>query len=427
MPDSPTKPNAQPSAEAIGPRPWTCPFCPLLCDDITLAPTGDQRLAAPHTACPRLTDSLARFGPDDASQPPAIDGQATDLESALSRAGEILSNARRPLFGSLATDIAGARALYELAALCGAILDHLHGDALADSNRALQDRGAFFTTLSEVRSRADLVIVFACEPSRRYPRFYERVIGGGREVSVVFVGCDVDQAASAHTSQTESILQGHDPFDTLALWSAHVEGGRPIPVTELIALTERIHAAHYTAFVYEPSSLPAPHAALAIEALQRIVKAINRTVRAGAIALTGDDGALSVNQATTWLSGFPLRTRVAYGLPLEHDSYRYRTERLASRKEIDALLWVSSFAPEPLPDSLDENVPAIILGHPSNRPHARKGPTVFIPVATPGIDSDGHLFRVDTSVVAPLAAARHAGLPSVASIASQLAQARRPQ
>ncbi|SAK90756.1 formylmethanofuran dehydrogenase [Caballeronia ptereochthonis] len=427
MPTFPTKTTIESPARTTGPTHWTCPFCPLLCDDITLAPTGDQRLAAPHIACPRLADSLARFGPQDASQKPTIDGQGTDLASALSQAGEILSNARRPLFGGLATDVAGARALYELAAHCGAILDHLHGDTLADSNRALQDRGAFFTTLSEVRSRADLVIVFACAPSRRYPRFYERVIDEGSATSIVFVGCDIDPAASARTRRTESILQTNDPFDTLALWSAHVEGGRPIPAPELAALTARIDAAKYTAFIYEPSSLPAPHAALAIEALQRIVKAINRTVRAGALALTGDDGALSVNQATTWLSGFPLRTRIAYGLPLDHDSYRYRTETLLNRGEPDALLWVSSFAPEPLPAALDDTVPAIILGHPSTTLPARAGPTVFIPVATPGIDSGGHLFRVDTSVVAPLAAARDAGLPSVATIAAQLAQARRPQ
>jgi formylmethanofuran dehydrogenase subunit B len=418
MPDSPTTSNAQ----AAGANLWTCPFCPLLCDDITLAPTGDQRLAAPHTACTRLEASLAHFGPQDANRHPAIDGQPTDLASALSQAAAILSSARRPLFGGLATDVAGARALYELCAQCGAILDHLHGDTLADSNRALQDRGSFFTTLSEVRSRADLVIVFACRPSQRYPRFYERAIGEGRDVNIVFVGCDIDEAAHA---RAEAILRDTDPFDTLALWSAHVEGGRPIPAPDLVALTERIKAAHYTAFVYEPSAFAGPHAALAIEALQRIVKAINRTARAGALALTGDDGAASVNQAITWLSGFPLRTRVAYGMPLDHDTHRYRTETLLRRGEIDALLWVSSFAPEPLPASLADDVPAIILGHPSTQTPARKGPTVFIPVATPGIDSGGHLFRVDTSVVAPLAAARSVVLPTVASIASQLAQARR--
>ena len=253
--------------------------------------------------------------------------------------------------------------------------------------------------------------------------WWRRNADEGRETKVVFIGCDIDKAANA---QAESILANADPFDTLALWSAVVEGGRPIPTPELVALTERINAAKYTAVIYEPSALPTQHAALAIEALQRIVKAINRTARAGTLALTGDDGAASVNQAITWLSGFPLRTRVAYGLPLDHDAHRYRSETLLQRGEIDALLWVSSYAPEPLPASLDANVPAIILAHPSTAVPARHAPTVFIPVATPGIDSGGHLFRVDTSVVAPLAAARDYALPTVASIASQLAQARRP-
>jgi formylmethanofuran dehydrogenase subunit B len=157
MQASPTSKNA--------PSHWTCPFCPLLCDDISLASNGDQKLAAPHTACPRLTQALARFGPHDSNRTPEIDGHATDPASAITRAADMLKHARRPLFGALATDVAGARALYELAALHGAILDHLHGDTLAEATRAMQDRGAFFTTLSEVRSRADLVIVFACEPS----------------------------------------------------------------------------------------------------------------------------------------------------------------------------------------------------------------------------------------------------------------------
>jgi formylmethanofuran dehydrogenase subunit B len=408
-------------------NPWTCPFCPLLCDDITLARTNDQHLAAPHPPCPRLAEALTHIDPRAASKSPTINTQPTTATSAFAEAERILSAARRPLFGGLATDIAGARALYELAAHCGAILDHLHGDALADSNRALQDRGAFFTTLSEVRSRADLIVVFACEPSRRYPRFYERALAKDRDVTIAFVGCDIDP----HSPHAESILKDADPFDLLALWSAHVEGKRPIPTPELVALTERISKAHYTAFIYEPSTLSTGHAALAIEALQRIVKAINRTARAGALALTGDDGALSVNQAITWLSGFPLRTRVAYGAPLDHDAHRYRTETLLKRNEIDALVWISSFTPEPLPASLDDDVPAIILGHPSTDVPARTGATVFIPVATPGIDSGGHLFRVDTSVVAPLAAARDGALPTVASIATrlatQLAQARRPR
>jgi formylmethanofuran dehydrogenase subunit B len=359
-----------------------------------------------------------------------IDGQRTDSASALARAAAILSRAKRPLFGGLATDVAGARALYELAAHCGAILDHLHGDALAAGTFAMQDRGASFTTLSEVRSRADLLIVFACEPSRRYPRFYERVVDAKRNQHIVFVGCETD---SAFNGQSEAMLTSSDPFDLLAQWSALVEGGRnpadfDRTAGELAVLTERIRAAEYTALVYEPAALPGPHAALAIEALHRIVKAINRTVRAGALALTGDDGALTVNQAVTWLSGFPLRTRVAVGFPLDHDAHRYRTDSLVTRQEIDTLLWVSSFTPEPPPASLHDDVPLIVLGHTATaltELNARHGTTVFIPVATPGVDCGGHLFRVDASVVAPLCAARAASLPTVAQIARELIDTRR--
>jgi formylmethanofuran dehydrogenase subunit B len=174
--------------------------------------------------------------------------------------------------------------------------------------------------------------------------------------------------------------------------------------------------------------LPGPHAALLIEALNRIVKAANRTVRAGCLALGGDDGALTVNQTVTWLSGLPLRTRVSKPVriadtaPLDYDPYRYGTARLLADGEVDALLWVASFAPPAWPQALDPAVPAIVLGHPAlaDAAKVRGAATVFIPVATPGIDSAGHLFRVDGSVVMPLAVARGAALPSVATIAARL-------
>ena len=417
-------------------RDWTCPFCPLLCDDITTIVHGDGALDAPDVDCPRLTHALTWFSEPGTSQP-AIDAQDIDLESALQRAADILKGASRPLFGGLATDVAGARALYPLAAGCGAILDHLHGDAMAASTAALQDRGAFFTTLSEVRARADLLIVFDCQPSLRYPRFYERVLGGTDHArDLIFVGCEVDPAADiVEDSRTHSILKDADPYDILAIWSALTEGrsaasirGDNAIADALADLAGRVSAARYAVVVYEPAELPGPHAALLIEAVNRIVKAANRTTRAGALALGGDDGALSVNQAVTWLSGLPLRTRVsmptrlAHEPPLDHDPHRYRTQRLLAAHEVDALLWIASFQPEPLPPGLADNVPAIVLGHPAMRSMlgARTATTVFIPVATPGVDSGGHLFRVDGSVVAPLSAARATALPTVAAIAARL-------
>ena len=436
----PTSPSAAANVPASSmTRDWTCPFCPLLCDDLVVESHDDTTLAVPNTECPRLAQALACYGGLDAQCRSSVDGYDADLDTALTHAARILSSARRPLFGALTTDVAGARALYTLAAGCGAILDHLHGDALSAATLALQDRGSFFTTLSEVRSRADLLVFFGCQPSRRYPRFYTRALEGTpQERELVFVGCTPDPAAGglAH-ARIETVLPDADPFDTLALWSALGEGREATALHDdgtgaaqaLATLQARIAAARYTVVVYEPAALPGPHAALLVEALNRIVKAANRTARAGCLALGGDDGALTVNQTVTWLSGLPLRTRLcaparaAGTAPLDHDPYRYRTTRLLAEGEIDALLWVASFAPPAWPDALDPDVPAIVLGHPAlaEAAQARGATTVFIPVATPGIDSGGHLFRVDGSVVMPLAAARDAALPTVATIAAQLA------
>ena len=44
---------------------------------------------------------------------------------------------------------------------------------------------------------------------------------------------------------------------------------------------------------------------------------------------------------------------------------------------------------------------------------------VFLPVATPGLDAAGHLFRAD-GVVVPLVAARAADVPGVGRVATGL-------
>ncbi len=454
MPLSPNDPTSASQEAASSPaapgtvHDWTCPFCPLLCDDLTITVQPDGALTALEHDCPRLADALASFGAPQAATA-LIDGASATLDEALQRAAEILGASRRPLFGALATDVAGARALYALAASCGATLDHLHGEAMSAATRVTQDRGSFFATLSEVRTRADLLIFFGCHPSDGYPRFYERVLDAAdfpREFA--FLGCEADPAAMglAH-ARTETVLPHGDPYDIVALWSALALGRLPsalatlrgngaaaAAVTALSSLATKVAAAQYAVLVYEPAALTRGEgesgASLLIEGLQRIVKAINGKTRAATLALGGGDGALTLNQAVTWLSGLPLPLRVPAAaqcdddgaILLEHDARRYRTARLIAERHIDALLWVASLTPEAWPQALAADVPAIILGHPrlAEQAAARGAATVFIPAATPAIDSDGHLFRLDATVVAPLRAARASSLPSIATIATRL-------
>jgi formylmethanofuran dehydrogenase subunit B len=71
-------------------------------------------------------------------------------------------------------------------------------------------------------------------------------------------------------------------------------------------------------------------------------------------------------------------------------------------------------------------LPRVVLGPPGMGPRLRQAgwaaDCVFLPVATPGLNSAGHLFRTD-GVVVPLAAARDDGLPGADRVISALLEA----
>lgn len=411
------------SSRGAAASPWTCPFCPLLCDSFSVDIDADG-FALAGSECSRARSGLSRFGLGRGSAPPQIDGVACDLAAAIAAAARMLAASRQPLFGGLGTDVAGARALYPLACHTGAICDPAGGAALLHGLRALQDRGAFTTTLAEVRSRADLIVCIGSLPIERYPEFLRRcgVGEGGAARIVVLQPASAAPASSggAAVEGVEVVRFDGDLFDAMAMLAACV-AGRAVgdAAGALGPFAARLHAARYAVFAYEAAQLPA-QGALIIEALNRIVSSLNQRTRAAALPLGGGDGASTVNAVFTWLSGLPLRSRAGPS-GLEHEPLRFDATRLLAERAVDALLWIASFGTEPAPPSVD--LPRIVLGHPSFATAVQGSGSVFIPVSTPGIGSAGHLFRTDGSVLMPLRALHDDGLPTVADVLRRLTQA----
>jgi formylmethanofuran dehydrogenase subunit B len=197
----------------------------------------------------------------------------------------------------------------------------------------------------------------------------------------------------------------------------HVRHAPPV----LRALAERLQRARYAVFIGAPAHLPV-HGALVVEAVHRAMERLNRTTRAAALWLDGGNGAATANQVFAWLSGLPLRSR-AGPRGLEHEPLLFGAGRLLDAGAVDVLLWVSAFEAAALPPPC--NVPLIVLGHPAQATACARRDAVFIPVSTPGIGSDGHVFRTDGTVLMPLHALRPDALPSVADVAQRLLHALR--
>jgi formylmethanofuran dehydrogenase subunit B len=402
------------------PSDWTCPFCSLLCDSFALSPAADA-FVLHGSDCPRARAGLAAHAARPAPAA-SIDGVAAPAEQAILEAARRLAQWRQPLFGGLGTDLAGARALFRLAARTGAVCDHADGEALMHGVRALQDRGQFYTTLAEIRARADLVVCVGTQATAHYPEFFRRCGMDAPQSAcrrLVFLGIDPAPDLPA-TLATLHIAGCGDVFADLQQLAALVACA-PCrdPDPELAGLATALREARYAVLVWEAGMLPG-HGALFVELLNRIVATLNRSTRAATFSLGGSDGAYTVQQAFTWLSGLPLRTRCGPA-GLEHEPLRFGGQRLLEDRAVDGLLWIWSFAPDRLPAAMD--LPRIVLGPAGLGARlVQDGAArncVFVPVATPGLNSAGHLFRTD-GVVVPLVPVRDDGLAGVGRVLERL-------
>lgn len=397
----------------------TCPFCGLVCDDLVVAAANNQ-LTVRANGCRIAAQAFSAAAPAGA---PRLGGRKVALGEAIAEAARLLSAARQPLLAGLATDVQGARAAGRLADRLGGVLDHMNSPAAMRNTLVLQDGGWIITTLSEIRNRADLLVVAGTDIVSRFPRFFERCIanretlfGTDRECEVVFLGRGPSGGGSVPELKASVIPcevgRLHEVFGVLrALLAgrrldAAEAGGRPI--SEWRALGERMQSARYGVIAWAAADLDFPHAELTVQALSELVKDLNRTTRFSGIPLGASDGDLTSDSVHLWQTGFGSRTSFGQGTP-QHDAHQFSAARLLE-SGADVMLWISSFTASRTPPATA--IPTIVLGHPGMT--FEREPAVFIPVGTPGLDHAGHLFRLDRVVALPLARLRDSTLPSVA-------------
>ena len=396
-----------------------CPFCGLLCDDLRIAVT-ERAATVLANGC---TKSRRLFGTtSDADTTPLVSGKPATLKVAASKAAAILREARQPVLISAGTDVAGMRALLEIAERTGGIADHSASEAMMRNLLVLQDTGWISTTLTEVRNRADLLVVTGTDISSRFPRFFERLFGevdslfttGKREIC--FLGAmPEDLPTPLKTKATSIAVEPERLGEIFGALRSLLTGKNLIARTvagiateNLAALLARMQRARYGVLTWAAADLAFPHAELAIQNMCELVTALNVDGRFSVLPLGGTDGDLTAAQVTTWQTGFPLRVRFDGGKP-DYDPWEHSAKRLLARNETDAIVFVSALDAANAPPESD--APVIVLGRPGTRTGRS---SVFLPVATPGLHHAGHLFRTDNVVAIGVRKLSESALPSAA-------------
>ncbi|WP_245652630.1 formylmethanofuran dehydrogenase [Methylophilus rhizosphaerae] len=383
-----------------------CPACGLLCDDIS----GDA-IARQQFSCGKAAKFYARKTTD---AQPQVDGRPVALADAVKAAAALLQQSKAPLVAGSSTDVHGARALVSLANHTGAAMTHLNASSTLRNMKVLQHRGWQTTTLTEVRNRADVILMIGTDVVTHNARFFERVVWvdeamftepGARQI--IYLGGDKlkTQAGVAPDGRAPQVIAcppEHLPEVVAALRALVMdkpvtgESVAGVAVNTLKTLAATLKAAKYATLVWVSKDLHYDHAELIIENITETVVALNQKTRAMGLSLGGSDGDTSVNYAHTWLNG------VIIDAPNWQDH--------------DVVVWVNSFSPEAMP--AESEVPVIVLGAPDSK--FSTPPAVFIPVATPGLDTGGQQFRVDGSVTLPLTAAKPSNVSTLSQVVAMI-------
>ena len=178
----------------------------------------------------------------------------------------------------------------------------------------------------------------------------------------------------------------------------------------------------YCVFVWDPKDFGELSEYIA-NTLVELVNEINLSKRASILTIGSDNGGLSVQNTISWLTTKSIRSKFST------DSLHYQPELFSlkhclSLNAIDSVFWFSSFCEE-LPEENFSNHPFVAMGPESmgekySEFFETNENSIFIPIATPGVNSNGYIIRCDGAAIYPLKKIFDENIQTVEEVISQI-------
>jgi formylmethanofuran dehydrogenase subunit B len=350
----------------------------LLCDDIVIDRSGDEVTLEPR--CELGAEWLSSLIRASADAPAAtIGGEATDVDTALTRAAELLRAARRPLIhGFERATVEDARAAVALADRLGTLVSTSDVAAVWPGAPAVPLRGASTATLGEIRDRSKLIVIWREDPETTHPRLLDRLGCGGSPPDRTVLLIDDHETPTAR--RVDARLDWGPDRDLEALTSLHVlQRGLALRTSVLAAaltgLAERLDAVPHAAFVYGTGLTAGTGGQRRALALHELVRALCHGRHVVTLELPRAAGIRGADDVLAWQTGYGATVDFSDGHPESVTATQWLDD-------VDFTLLV-----EPGPAAAAE----IVLGSLPAGPNV----DVWIRTAAPGVEASGTAHRLD--------------------------------
>ncbi len=388
-----------------------CTFCGCLCDDIVLEVEAGKIISMKN-GC---TISKSRFlnHHDNRMEYPTVlkDGEQTqvDLDTAIAKAVEIISSAKRVLvYGLSSTENDAHREAYKIAELAGGVVDNTSSVCHGPTILGVQESGEAAASLAEVRHRSDLVIYWGSNPTQAHPRHVDRYIRvpgeyvkdpkTGRQIWVV----DVRQSESKRIADKFVQLKPGSDLEVLSALRALIRGHRVagsevggIPVDELSAMATTMKEAKYGVLFFGLGLTQSKGRHRNIDAAVRLIQNLNSYTKWNMMPMRGHYNVSGANKTSTWQTGYPFAVDYSRGYP-RYQPGEYTSVDLLARGEVDAMLNIAADPAAHFPKACLKTMSKIpIINVDPKESMTSLMATVNIPPAVAGIECDGAAVRMD--------------------------------
>ena len=283
------------------------------------------------------------------------------------------------------------------------LIDHRHNRPHHLVSSRMQAYGGYFTTLSEIKSRSDLILFVGNQILSSFPRLLSRTkwiqnenseLGPKRKF--VWIGkCSSTEQIQASPFLMEcELLQVSQIASTIRAYFEPRRNIIPEPDTFSIEDVEKIvdliKNAQYPVFIWSSAEMDFQMGDLVVDSLIRLIDSVNLKQRCAGMSLSNCPATTTVNQVATWQCGKPLPLSFREGSP-EYHPIHFSSKSILEQNDVDLVIWVGGLENEISTPNSSAKLIAMTNTNPGNA-------NVFFPVGVPGIHHDSHLFRTDNVV-----------------------------